>query len=77
MGWSKQCFISDRKEGWGEGRKEGKGEEKEKRKGKEGRKERKNEREEGKEKERKGKNPHLAKLAQTECRARPQLSFHP
>ena len=43
MGWSEQCFISDRKEGWGEGRKEGKGEEKEKRKGKEGRKEGKEE----------------------------------
>ena len=70
MGWSKQCFISE------EGRTEGKGKqkegrkEKEKRKGKEGRK---NEREKGKEK-REGKNSHLAKLAQTEFRARPQGS---
>lgn len=61
-------FISDRREGWEEGRKEGKGKKKRESR-KEGRMKEKKER-----KTREGKNSHLAKLAQTEFRARPQGS---
>ena len=71
-------FYLRQERGWEEGRKEGKGKEKEGRKrkkekgkkeGREGKMKEKRER-----KKREGKNSHLAKLAQTEFRARPQGS---